>query len=40
MAYSYTVRAEDRTLTDEDITEAMNTIIRVLKEKLDADLRA
>ena len=40
MAYSYTVRAEDRTLTDEDITEAMNTIIRTLKETLDADLRA
>lgn len=40
MAYSYTVRAEDRTLTDEDITDAMNTIIRTLKETLDADLRA
>jgi len=40
MAYSYTVRAEDRTLTDEDITDAMNTIIRTLKETLNADLRA
>ncbi len=40
MAYSYTVRAEDRTLTDEDITDAMNTIIRTLKDTLNADLRA
>ena len=40
MAYSYTVRAEDRTLTDEDISDAMNTIIRTLKETLNADLRA
>lgn len=40
MAYSYTVRAEDRTLTDEDINDAMNTIITALKEGLNAELRA
>lgn len=40
MAYSYTVRAEDRTLTDEDINDAMNTIIAALKEGLNAELRA
>ena len=40
MAYSYTVRAEDRTLTDEDISGAMNAIVRSLKARLNADLRA
>ncbi len=40
MAYSYTLRAEDRTLTDEDITFAMNALIKALKVGLDADLRA
>ena len=40
MAYSDTVRAEDRTLTDEDISGAMNAIVRSLKARLNADLRA
>ncbi len=40
MAYSYTIRAEDRTLTDEDINDAMNTIIAALKDGLNAELRA
>lgn len=40
MAYSYTVRAEDRTLNDEDISGSMNAIITNLKETLDAELRA
>ena len=40
MAYSYTVRAENRTLTDEDISGAMNAIVRSLKARLNADLRA
>ena len=40
MACSYTVRAEDRTLTDEDISGAMNAIVRSLKARLNADLRA
>ena len=40
MAYSYTLRAEERTLTDEDITFAMNALIKALKAGLDADLRA
>lgn len=39
MAYSFTLRAEDRTLNDEDITEAMAAILAAL-EKAGAVLRS
>ncbi|OQB20438.1 MAG: Phenylalanine--tRNA ligase beta subunit [Firmicutes bacterium ADurb.Bin182] len=39
MAYSFTLRCLDRTLTDEDITSAMNAVVRTLKEKFGALLR-
>lgn len=40
MAYSFTLRAEDRTLTDEDISSAMSTLVEHLKNQLGAELRA
>ncbi|MPN61383.1 Phenylalanine--tRNA ligase beta subunit [bioreactor metagenome] len=40
MAYSFTLRAEERTLTDEDISTAMDTLVTFLKERLGAELRA
>ncbi len=40
MAYSFTLRAEDRTLTDEDISGAMAALVASLKEQLGAELRA
>ena len=39
MAYSFTLRAEDRTLTDEDISAAMTALLDYLKEQLGAELR-
>jgi len=39
IAYSITFRAEDRTLTDEDVNKAMQKIIDSLKNNLDAQLR-
>ena len=40
MAYSFTLRAEDRTLADEDISSAMNALVAYLNEQLNAELRA
>lgn len=39
MAYSYTLRAEDRTLTDEDISYAMEALVKSLRARLGAELR-
>lgn len=39
MAYSLTFRAEDRTLTDEDVNKALDRILRNLKERFNAVLR-
>lgn len=39
VAYSITFRAEDRTLTDEDVNKAMSKILDGLKNNLDAQLR-
>lgn len=39
VAYSITFRAEDRTLTDEDVNKAMAKILDGLKNNLDAQLR-
>jgi phenylalanyl-tRNA synthetase beta chain len=39
VAYSVTFRASDRTLTDEEITEVFNKILKNLEEKLGAQLR-
>lgn len=39
VAYSITFRAEDRTLTDEDVNKAMVKILDGLKNNLDAQLR-
>ena len=39
MAYSYTLRAEDRTLTDEDISGAMEALVKALRARLGAELR-
>lgn len=39
VAYSITFRAEDRTLTDEEVNKAMNKILDGLKTNLDAQLR-
>ena len=39
IAYSITFRAEDRTLTDEDVNKAMQKIITGLKDNIDAQLR-
>ncbi len=40
MAYSFTLRAEDHTLTDEEIQSAMSVILRALQARLKAELRA
>ncbi|MDR0841045.1 MAG: phenylalanine--tRNA ligase subunit beta [Christensenellaceae bacterium] len=39
MAYSFTLRAEDKTLNDEDISAAMEAILRSLHARLGAELR-
>ena len=39
VAYSITFRAPDRTLEDKDVTEAMNRILKSLKE-LGIELRS
>lgn len=39
VAYSITFRAQDRTLTDEEVNKAMNKILDGLKNNLDAQLR-
>jgi len=39
VAYSITFRAEDRTLTDDDVNKVMDKILNNLKEKLGAQLR-
>jgi phenylalanyl-tRNA synthetase beta chain len=39
VAFSITFRAEDRTLTDEDVGKAMHKILEGLKTNLDAQLR-
>lgn len=40
MAYSFTLRArEDKTLTDEEIQQAMNAVIHALSDRLNARLR-
>ena len=39
MAYSFTLRAEDHTLSDDEITAAMNAIIDGLSKELGAKLR-
>lgn len=39
VAYSIIYRAEDRTLTDEEINKVHNSIVKELEEKLDAKLR-
>ena len=40
MAYTFTLRDPERTLTDDDITGAVNAIIETLNKKLGAELRA
>ena len=40
MAYTFTLRDPERTLTDEDIKEAMDALIENLSKKLGAELRA
>ncbi len=40
MAFSFTLRSEDKTLTDEEITNAVNAILKSLKFRLNAELRA
>ncbi len=40
MAYTFTLRAEDRTLTDDDITAAMDAVLETLRDKFNAALRA
>lgn len=39
VAYSITFRAEDRTLTDAEVNEIMDKILKQLSEKLNAELR-
>ena len=39
VAYSITFRAEDRTLTDEDVNPVMEKILKELESKLNAQLR-
>ncbi len=39
IAYSITFRADDRTLTDDEVAKAMENILKQLKAQLDADLR-
>jgi len=40
VAYSITLRAADRTLTDEEINATMDKVLKALKEKFGAELRA
>ena len=40
VAYSITLRAADRTLTDEEINATMDKVLRALKEQFGAELRA
>ena len=40
MAFTFTLRADDHTLTDEEIGQAVNAILKSLKFRLDAELRA
>ena len=40
MAFSFELRSDERTLTDEDINRAVNTILKALKFRLDAVLRS
>ena len=39
VAYSLTFRADDRTLTDQEVSEVMDKILTALKEELKAELR-
>ncbi len=39
-AFSFELRSDERTLTDEDINRAVNTILKALKFRLDAVLRS
>ena len=39
MAYKVTLQAEDRTLTDEDISKTVTAILDALKKDLGAELR-
>lgn len=40
MAFTFQLRADDHTLTDEEIGQAVNAILKSLKFRLDAELRA
>lgn len=40
MAYSFTFRADDRTLTDEEASNAVAALLRSLKARLNAELRS
>lgn len=40
MAFSFDLRSDERTLTDEDINQAVKAILKSLKFKLDAELRS
>ncbi len=40
MAFTFTLRADDHTLTDEEIGQAVNAILKSLKFRLGAELRA
>ena len=40
MAYSYVLRAEDRTLNEEDISGAMEAILASVKERVGGELRS
>lgn len=40
MAFSFELRSDERTLNDEDINQAVKTILKTLKFRLDADLRS
>ncbi len=39
MAFTFSLRSDEKTLTDEEITQAINTILKSLKFRLDAELR-
>lgn len=39
MAFTFALRSDEKTLTDEEITQAVNTILKSLKFRLDAELR-
>ena len=40
VAFAITLRAPDRTLTDEEINAAMEKVLKALSEKFGAELRA